>query len=108
MYLTTPVELPVDGPTRKLHTPLGPMLQAGINPFVGLRAYAITQGRREWLSNPQPLIESLPSPDISPRYLFMVGLKRLGDEAEPPPAVEDVLALKCDEPFLPGEIDIES
>jgi hypothetical protein len=93
-------EAEVDGPTRKIYTPLGPMLASGINPFDLVEAVVITTGGREWFSPPQPLIHSVP-PDVSPELLH-AGLERLRDEAESPPVLGGEVGLLEGEPFLIG------
>lgn len=98
IYMPTPVEATVDGPTHKLYTPLGPMLAAGISPFGTIEALAITTGGKEWLSPPQPLLQSIPP--VGPPELLQTGLERLREEAEAPPLVGYEIGLKEEKPFL--------
>lgn len=101
IYLDTPVEAAVDGPTGKIYTPLGPMLAAGIHPLGPLEGVAITTGGREWLSPPQPLIKSLPP--VSSADQLSRGLEYLRNSADRPPTVGNEVGLLRDEPFLPDE-----
>jgi hypothetical protein len=105
IHIGTPIEAAVDGPTRKIYTPLGPMLAAGISPFDLVQAVAVTAGGREWLSPPNPLIQSIP-PIVSPELLAK-GLERLRDLAESPPRLGSEIGLLPEEPYLidapPGE-----
>ncbi len=101
ILVDAPIEAAVDGPSRKVYTPLGPMLAAGINPFDVLEGVAITTGGREWISPPSPLIQSIPS-SVSHDQLGN-GLNRLRNEAETPPATGNEIGLLEEEPFLVGE-----
>jgi hypothetical protein len=96
--LEAPWELVVDGPSRKIYTPLGPMLAIGINPFTPVEAFAITTGGREWFSPPQPLIAP-PPPGIEPES-FLRGLKDLAEAAEAAPSAGHIVFLAADEPRL--------
>lgn len=102
ILIEDPIELAVDGPSRKLYTPLGPLLAAGFHPAGFVEAVAITTGGREWFSPSQPLIQSVPS--VMTPALLREGLQQLKDEAEKPPVVEDEIALHAERPFLPDEI----
>lgn len=99
IVLGAPIELPVDSPTQKVYTPLGPMLAAGIDPFSMIRAVLTTTGGKEWLSPALPLIQSVP-PNVTPEQLS-AGLEGLKSHAEVPPRVGGEIALSLEEPFLP-------
>jgi hypothetical protein len=81
--LPAPIELPVDGPTRKVSTPMGPLLSAGLSPVEPIIAFAITTGGRRWQSPPQMLI-SAPPRGISLEH-FSDDLATLRDAAVAPP-----------------------
>lgn len=98
IYMETPREAAVDGPTFKLYTPLGPMLAAGISLFGEVEALAITTGGREWMSPPQPLLQSMP-PMVT-HDLLKTGLERLRDDGEAPPLIGREIGLKEETPFL--------
>lgn len=102
ILLEEPIEMTVDGPTRKVYTPLGPLLATGVNPFDILEAFAITVGGREWFSPPQPLIQSIPP--VMSADLLRDGLQRLRDDAEKPPVVGNEVGLKEEQPLLPESI----
>lgn len=99
IILDAPIELPVDSPTRKIYTPLAPMLAAGIDPFSMIRAILTTTGGKEWLSPLLPLIQSVP-PNVS-RGQLSKGLEELKARAEVPPRVGNEIALSSEAPFLP-------
>lgn len=101
IHLKEPIVLAVDGPSAKVHTPLGPMLAAGIDPFSDVEAYVMTAGDREWLAPPQPLIQGL-MPPMTPDLLWQ-GLTRLKDEAELPVRTGHLIGLKREEPYLPPD-----
>jgi hypothetical protein len=96
--LNDPIPLPVDGPSHKIYTPLGPVLAAGINPFVPLQAFAITTGGREWLSPAQPLVQTPPPAMTMERVAD--GLRRLAESSEPPPESGGLVWLTREEPHL--------
>jgi hypothetical protein len=98
IHIGTARETLVDGPTHKIYTPLGPMLASGIDPFDIIEAVVVTTGGREWLSPPQPLIQSMP-PNVAPD-LFRAGLKELRDKAEAPPVLGNEVGLLEEEPYL--------
>lgn len=102
ILLEGPTEAAVDGPTKKLYTPLGPLLAAGVNPFDALEAFATTTGGKEWFSPLQPLIQSIPP--VMSVDLLRDGLQRLRDDAEKPPVVGNEIGLKEEHPFLPEVI----
>jgi hypothetical protein len=97
----TPIEAAVDGPTKKVYTPLGPMLAAGIHPFDLVEAIAITTGGREWCSPPQPLMKSVPS--VSTAKQLSQGLEQLRESAEQPPVVGSEVGLHREDPYLLDE-----
>lgn len=99
--ISKPIELPVDGPSAKVHTPLGPMLAAGIDPVSDVYAYAITAGDREWEGSPQPLVQSL-LPPMTPE-LLLDGLEALTLEAELPPKIGHLISLRQEGPYLPPD-----
>ena len=94
-------ELPVDGPTRKVYTPLGPLLAAGIDPLSPIEAFAVTTGERWWFSPLQPLLGS-PVPGIGPAALAE-GLGALRNEATLPPSADRLIFLHPEHPYLPDE-----
>jgi hypothetical protein len=77
------VELSVDSATRKFHTPLAPMLAAGVDPVSPIEAFAVTTGDQWWYSPPQRLI-SQPPPGLDVER-FAQSLGDLRDAAEVPP-----------------------
>jgi hypothetical protein len=99
--LTEPIPLPVDGPSHKIYTPLGPMLAVGINPFVPLQAFAITTGGREWFSPPQALVQA-PPPGVTLERLAD-GLRRLAGSSDRPHEAEGLVWLMREEPHLLNE-----
>jgi len=103
IHMENPVTAAVDGPSQKVYTPLGPMMASGINPFDMVEAFVITTGGKEWFSPAQPLIRAVP-PIVGPE-LLKKGLAQLRDEADPPPKMEDEIALLQEDPFLLNETD---
>jgi hypothetical protein len=99
--IAEPIPAPVDGPTRKVYTPLGPLLAAGVNPVAPIEAYAVTAGNRRWLSPMQPLLHTVP-PGTTPEALE-AGLKKLAGDAEAPPEAGGLVWLHREEPYLPDE-----
>lgn len=97
--LEEPIELPVDGPTRNVYTPLGPLIACGLNPTAPIRAFAVTAGGRWWHSPLQPLVTRVPPGSTAEQ--LTEGLKRLVDDAEPPPKANGLIWLSREEPFLP-------
>jgi hypothetical protein len=65
--LDEPIELPVDGPQRKVYTPLGPILAAGVVPSSTVRPFAVTTGERWWCADPQQLVMLVP-PGVVPEH----------------------------------------
>ena len=98
IHMDTPLESAVDGPSQKVYTPLGPMLATGINPFDIVEAIAITTGGREWISPPNPLIQSIPS-HVSGEQLED-GLDRLRQEVDAPPVTGNEVGLLEGRPVL--------
>lgn len=93
------IELPVDGPTRKIYTPVGPLLAAGVNPVVPIQAFAVTTGGRWWYAPPQMLI-SEPPPGIS-LEAFGESIAAISDASSVPPSADRLIWLAHEEPFLP-------
>lgn len=103
ILLDEPLKAAVDGPTQKVYTPLGPMLAAGISLFLPLEAFATTTGGHEWLSPPQPLVQSMPP--VSSTEQVQRGLERLREEAQPPPLVGNEIGLAREKPRLIDEAE---
>lgn len=95
--LGDPIELPVDGPTRKIYTPLGPILAAGIDPTASLEAFAVTTGDHWWISPPQALIQALP-PGMNEDQLG-AELTKLKAAAEVPPSHDRQVYLRATLPI---------
>lgn len=101
--LPEPIELSVDGPSRRATADLGPMIKAGIDPFSPVEAFAVTTGDREWFGPPQPLVHTLP-PETTPERLI-ADLDRIAERSDLPPAVGPLIALNPETPFLPDADD---
>lgn len=97
--LGSPVELPVDGPSRKVTTPIGPMLKAGLDPLSPVQAFAVTTGDLEWFGPPEPLVRAVPP--FSTLERLMGDLAKLAEAAELPPSVGGLVWLMPEEPYLP-------
>jgi hypothetical protein len=101
IYLREPITLAVDGPSRTIYTPLGPMLAAGISAVAPLEAFAITTGGGEWFSPPTPIIQATP-PGMTLEQLAD-DLNVLREGAESPPEVEGLVWLAREDPHLLDE-----
>ena len=96
--LDEPIELPVDGPQRKVYTPLGPILAAGVVPFSTVRPFAVTTGGKWWYAEPRPLVMLVP-PGVVPEH-FAENLGKLMEASEPAPLHGQMMFLAPDQPRL--------
>lgn len=101
IHLDGAIELPVDGPSHRVSTPLGPLLKAGMDPHSLIRAFVITTGDKEWVSPPQGLLGNLPP--MTTRDQLANALHRLADDAALPAIVGQMAALVREEPYLPAD-----
>jgi hypothetical protein len=99
--LDDPIDAPVDGPTRVVYTPLGPLLAAGLDLGAPTAGFVQTAGQRQWLSSLTPLVTDTP-PGSTPEQLG-AGLRRLRNEAETPPIHQGLVWLTQEDPYLPSE-----
>jgi hypothetical protein len=97
--LDEPIELPVDGPSRRVSTPLGALLASGVDAFSPIEAFAVTTADRQWLSPPRALIRGVPP--ATTKQQLDAGLNKLTEEAELPPAADWLVWLPREDPFLP-------
>ncbi len=104
--LEGPIEVPVDGQSQRVGTPLGPLMKAGLDPWSPVQAFAVTTGAKEWFGAPEPLVKEGHAHAVgsSPERL-MADLDDLADRAELPPAMfgGELIALNREDPYLPGD-----
>jgi hypothetical protein len=91
-------ELPVDGPSQKVTTPLAPMMAAGLDPFSPVQAFVVTTGDQAWFGPLEPLVHYVPP---FSRERLIDDFVNLTEAAEVPPAVEGLIWLMPEEPYLP-------
>jgi hypothetical protein len=102
--LDQPIVIEPDGPSRRVTTPLGPLLRLGLDPRQDPTwAIAFTTGEVEWVGTVHPLVTNMPQ--SLTEEAANAGFARLREEAEDPPDIEGtgLYGLRYEDPMLPEE-----